>query len=72
MDGLGPAEGRREAGAEPDALPLGRRPLMPKDGEVVAQEGLVSFWCARCARWVDAHIDVEGAKAVHERISHPH
>ncbi len=70
MDAKGPAEGQRGAGAEPSGPPAGTRPLAPKDGEVVAQEGLVSFWCDRCLRWVDAHIDVDGAKRVHERISH--
>ena len=70
MDGTGPADGPRGAGTEQGELSVGRRPFMPADGEVIAQEGVVSFWCGRCLRWVDVHIDVDGAKRVHERISH--
>jgi len=72
MDATGPTEGQRETGSESEPAASARRPLAPVDGQVVVTEGLVSFWCDRCARWVDAHIDVGGAKLVHEHISHPH
>ncbi len=70
MDMTGPAEGQREASAEGDAV-AAPGPRLPADGEVVANDGLVSFWCGRCLRWVGAYIEVDGAKRVHERVSHP-
>jgi hypothetical protein len=73
MDVQGPADGHRETETETGQDPTVRlpRPTQPGDGDVAVQGGLVAFWCGRCARWVDAHIEVDGAKEVHGRIAHP-
>jgi hypothetical protein len=71
MDTKDPAEDQRGTGTE-HALPASvPRPLAPVDGEVAIQAGVAVFWCEQCTRWINAHIEVDGAKRVHQRISHP-
>jgi hypothetical protein len=71
MDVQGPADGQRDTETDQDPFVRPPRPTSPTDGEVVVQGGLVAFWCGPCARWVDAHIEIDGAKEVHVRIAHP-
>ena len=43
---------------------------LPVDGQIAEHHGRVSYWCGCCTRWVDVHIDLDGARSVHERGSH--
>jgi hypothetical protein len=71
MDTKDPAEDQRGAGIERSFPASTSRPAAPVDGEVAIQAGVAVFWCEQCTRWINAHIEVEGAKQVHQRISHP-
>jgi hypothetical protein len=71
MDANCPAEGQRGTGTEHGVPTPAPRPPAPVDGDVVIQGGVAVFWCEECARWINAHIQVDGAKEVHRRISHP-
>ena len=72
MNANGPTDGPRGTGTGTIRWPGdGARPIAPVDGEVFDHDGLIAFWCGRCARWIDAHIDVEAAQRVHQRNSHP-
>ena len=71
MNANGPTEGPRGTGTGQDPMARTARPIAPVDGEVFDHDGLIAFWCGRCARWIDAHIDVEAAQGVHRRNSHP-
>jgi hypothetical protein len=71
MDTDCPAPDQRGTGTEQPRTVSAPLPPAPGDGDVAIQGGVAVFWCERCSRWINAHIDVDGAKKVHARISHP-
>jgi len=50
------------------AVPVWRKP--PMENQIIAGDQLVSYWCESCMRWVDVHIDVDVARALHEQHAH--